>query len=125
MPDRLLARAALYGKNVSLFLTPTADSRESWQTTIRHITMEGRCYVLNCNQFATKEMYPVDFTCREGFDLLPYVMCPGVSAIVDPLGEYVVGPVFGKDEIFIAELDMEKIAASRFDFHVTGYYSRP
>ena len=120
-----LARAALYGKNVSLFLTPTADSRDSWQATIRHIAMEGRCYVLNCNQFVTKEMYPPDLTCREGFDLLPEVMCPGGSAIVDPLGEYVAGPVFGKEEILIAELDMDKIAASRFDFHVTGHYSRP
>ena len=120
-----LARSALYGKDVSLYLTPTADSRETWQATIRHIAMEGRCYVLNCNQFVTKAMYPDEVGCRDGFDLLPDVMCPGGSAIVDPLGEYVAGPVFGREETLIAELDMDRIWASRFDFHVTGHYARP
>ena len=120
-----LARSALYGKNVSLYLTPTADSRETWQATIRHIALEGRCYVLNCNQFVTKAMYPDEVGCRDGFDLLPDVMCPGGSAIVDPLGDYVAGPVFGREETLIADLDMDRIWASRFDFHVTGHYARP
>ncbi|MDR1827092.1 MAG: carbon-nitrogen hydrolase family protein [Methylobacteriaceae bacterium] len=120
-----LARAALYGKNVVLYLAPTADSRDSWQATLRHIAMEGRCFVLGCNQFMTKAMFPEDIGCREGFASLPDVMCPGGSAIVDPLGNYVAGPVFGREETLIAELDMSAVAASRFDFHVTGHYSRP
>ncbi|MDR2528751.1 MAG: carbon-nitrogen hydrolase family protein [Synergistaceae bacterium] len=120
-----LARSALYGKNVLLYLTPTADSRESWQATIRHIAVEGRCYVLNCNQYVTKAMYPNNITCREGFALLPDEMCPGGSAIIDPLGEYVAGPVFGREETLVAEIDMDRVWASRFDFHVTGHYSRP
>ncbi len=41
-----LARMAMYGKGVSLYLAPTADQRDTWQATIRHIACEGRCFVL-------------------------------------------------------------------------------
>jgi nitrilase len=49
-----LARMAMYGQGVELYLAPTADSREVWQATMRHIALEGRCFVLGCNQFVTK-----------------------------------------------------------------------
>jgi predicted amidohydrolase len=79
-------------------------SWEIWQSTIRHIALEGRCYVLNCNQFVTKEMYPAEIGYRDGSSLLPDVMCPGGSAIVDPLGEYVAGPIFSREEANINRL---------------------
>lgn len=47
------------------------------------------------------------------------------SAIVGPLGEYIKEPVFGKEEILIADLDLRDIAYSQFDFDVVGHYSRP
>jgi nitrilase len=55
-----LARMALYGKGVEIYLAPTADSRDSWQATLQHIACEGRCFVLGCNQYVTKSMYPAD-----------------------------------------------------------------
>ena len=42
-----LARMALYGKGVEIYLAPTADSRDTWQATLRHIACEGRCFVLS------------------------------------------------------------------------------
>ena len=51
-----LARTAMYEKGVNIYLAPTADSRDSWQSTLRHIACEGRCYVLGCNQFVTKDL---------------------------------------------------------------------
>ena len=41
-----LARMALYGKGVEIYLAPTADARDTWQATLRHIACEGRCFVL-------------------------------------------------------------------------------
>ncbi len=38
-----MARMAMYDKGVELYLAPTADSRDTWQSTIRHIACEGRC----------------------------------------------------------------------------------
>ena len=51
-----LARMAMYGQGVEIYLAPTADSRDTWQATMRHIACEGRCFVLGCNQFVTKNM---------------------------------------------------------------------
>lgn len=120
-----LARAAMYAQGVQLFITPTADARESWQSTIRHIAMEGRCFVLSCNQFVTKDMYPEDLASYDDLKSAPEVMCNGGSAIVGPLGEYISEPVWGKEEIIMADLDLKQIAYSHFDFDPVGHYSRP
>ena len=55
-----LARMALYGKGVEIYLAPTADARDTWQATLRHIACEGRSFVLGANQFVTRDMYPPD-----------------------------------------------------------------
>jgi nitrilase len=120
-----LARTSLYAKGVQLYVAPTADAREVWQSTIRHIALEGRCFVLSCNQYVTKDMYPTDLACYDELSSSPHEMCAGGSAIVGPLGEYIVEPVFGREEILLADLDLRLIAYSRFDFDVVGHYARP
>ena len=120
-----LARTAMYAKGVELYLAPTADSRDVWQATIRHIALEGRCFVLACNQFVTKDMYPKDLACYDELIGEPEVMCRGGSAIVGPLGNYVAEPVFGREEVVFADLDLDQIAQSRYDFDVVGHYARP
>ncbi len=120
-----LARAAMYAKGVDIYLAPTADARERWQATIRHIALEGRCYVLSCNQYVTAGMYPAGLKCRDDVLLGDDPVCPGGSAVVGPLGEYVVEPVYGEERILTAQLDMSRVPASRMDFDVSGHYSRP
>lgn len=44
---------------------------------------------------------------------------------MDPFGKYVVEPVFNKEEILIADLELDQIIQSRIDFDVVGHYSRP
>jgi nitrilase len=120
-----LARVAMYAKGVQIYIAPTADARELWQSTIRHIAAEGRCFVLSCNQYVTKDMYPTDLACYEELASSPHEMCAGGSAIVGPLGNYIKEPVYGKEDILIADLDLRDIAYSQFDFDVVGHYSRP
>ncbi|MFP3886805.1 carbon-nitrogen hydrolase family protein [Priestia filamentosa] len=120
-----LARAAMYAKGVDLYIAPTADAREVWQSTIRHIAVEGRCFVLSCNQYVNKEMYPKDLACFSDLASSPNEMCQGGSAIVGPLGDYIKEPVWGREEIMIADLNLKEISASRFDFDVVGHYARP
>jgi nitrilase len=120
-----LARMALYGKGVEIYLAPTADSRESWQATLQHIACEGRCFVLGCNQYVTKSMYPVDLIGLEDLANLPEVMCRGGSVIISPLGKTLAGPLYDQEGFLIAELDMAEIAQSKYDFDVTGHYARP
>jgi nitrilase len=120
-----LARTAMYAKGVQIYLAPTADARDVWQSTIRHIAIEGRCFVLSCNQYVTKDMYPKDLACYDELSSQPEVMCIGGSAIVGPLGDYIVEPVFGREEILIGNLDLDMIVQSRFDFDPVGSYARP
>lgn len=119
-----LARASMYAKGVTLYVTPTADAREEWQHTIRHIALEGRCFVISCNQFVTKDMYPTDLEYYDDLKSQPEIMCRGGSAIVSPMGQYVAGPVYGHEEILYGDLDLSLIVQSRYDFDVMGHYSR-
>jgi len=119
-----LARMAIYSRGVDIYVAPTADARESWQATIRHIALEGRCFVLSCNQFVTKKDYPKDLACSQELAKEPEVLCRGGSAIVDPNGNYLAGPLFDKAGILFAELDISLIAKSRYDFDVVGHYAR-
>lgn len=118
-----LARAALYAKGVDFWVAPTADCRDTWQATLRHIAVEGRCFVLGCNQYVTREDYPEDL--REELPASEVEPCSGGSAIVSPLGEVIAGPVFGREEILVADLDTREIARGKFDFDAVGHYARP
>jgi nitrilase len=120
-----LARTLLYSKGVELYLAPTADARESWQATLRHIALEGRCFVLGCNQFVTKAMVPADLPMREELEVQPDVLCRGGSVIISPLGEVLAGPLFDEEGILYAELDRDLIVRSKVDFDPVGHYARP
>lgn len=120
-----LARMAMYSKGVELYLAPTADQRDTWQATMRHIACEGRCFVLGCNQFVTKDMYPQSFQDHPELDGQPEVMCRGGSVIISPLGEVLAGPLYDQEGILYADLDMNEIARAKLDFDVVGHYARP
>ena len=120
-----LARMAMYSKGIELYLAPTADARDTWQATLRHIACEGRCFVLGCNQYMTKEMYPADLKELKELNEQPEVMCRGGSAIISPLGQVLAGPLFDQEGILTATIDLSEITRSRFDFDVVGHYARP
>ncbi len=120
-----LARMAMYGKGVSIYLAPTADQRDSWSATLRHIACEGRCFVLGCNQYFTKSMYPQDLALYDELSDLPEELCWGGSAIVDPFGEFICPPLYGAEGLLYAQLDLNQIHQGHLDFDVVGHYSRP
>lgn len=120
-----LARMAMYAKGVEIYLAPTADARDAWQSTMRHIALEGRCFVLGCNQYVTRAMYPADLSGVEDLVDQPEIMCRGGSVIVSPLGEVIAGPLYDKEDILFAELDLAEVVRSKLDFDVVGHYARP
>jgi nitrilase len=120
-----LARMAMYAKGIDILVTPTADARPTWQATLQHIACEGRCFVISGNQYATKSSYPEDLACYADISSDPEILCRGGSAIVGPLGEYITGPLFDREDLLVADLDMSQVTRSRYDFDVAGHYSRP
>lgn len=120
-----LARMAMYEQGVDIYLAPTADSRDTWQATMQHIAQEGRCFVLGCNQFVTKEMYPKDLAMVEELESQPDIMCRGGSVIVNPMGHVIAGPLFDEEGILYADLNMDNVIRGKLDFDVVGHYNRP
>jgi nitrilase len=117
-----LARMSMYQRGVEIYLAPTADSRESWQSTMQHIALEGRCFVLACNQFVQKSDYPERFQADLTHE--PAIMSSGGSVIISPLGEVLAGPLWNEEGLLTAELDFSVLAKSKLDFDVVGHYSR-
>ena len=120
-----LARMALYAQGIEVYIAPTADARDTWHATLQHIACEGRCYVLGCNQYVTKSMYPADLQGRPELADQPDVMCRGGSAIVSPLGEVLAGPLYDGEGTLFADLDLAEVVRARFDLDVVGHYARP
>jgi nitrilase len=120
-----LARMAMYGQGVQIYVAPTADARPRWQSTLQHIAIEGRCYVLGCNQYVTRDMYPDDLELAAELDAWPETLCVGGSAIYGPAGDRLAGPLEGEAGILLADVDPGEIVRAQFDFDVTGHYARP
>jgi nitrilase len=119
-----LLRTHMYSRNVQLYCAPTADDRDTWLATMRHIALEGRCFVLSSNQFARRADYPADYPAIQGDDPAT-VMSRGGSCIIDPLGRVLAGPDFDGPTILYAEVDLDEIVRAKFDFDVVGHYARP
>ena len=119
-----MLRMAMYAKNVALYCAPTADDRDTWLLSMRHVALEGRCFVLTACQFIRKGDFPetVRVSLGDGPDS---VLMRGGSAIISPLGTVLAGPNFEGETILTATLDLGEIARGKFDMDVAGHYSRP
>lgn len=124
-----LLRTAMYAKGVELYCAPTADARESWQISMRHIGLEGGCFVLSANQFCKRKDLPPPpeyvFGGSEENMSPESVVCAGGSVIISPSGTVLAGPNFEGEGLITADLDLGEIARAKFDFDVVGHYSRP
>lgn len=119
-----MMRAAMYDQQIQIYCAPTADNRPTWLPSMQHIALEGRCFVLSCNQFCRRSDYPADYP-----SALPAepdaIVSRGGSCIVDPLGNILAEPLWDREGIISAEIDIGQIARAQFDFDPVGHYSRP
>jgi nitrilase len=120
-----LARAAVYAQGVDIWCAPTMDSSDGWLATLRHIALEGRVFVVGVAIANHTSQIPDGTPGREHLWGTEEWFCAGGSAIVDPNGVVLAGPVREREEILIAEIDNQLIATSRRDFDVCGHYARP
>ncbi len=120
-----LARVALYQKGISLYISPNTNDNPEWQDTIRHIAIEGHCYFINCDMFFTRADYPKTASAGEEIEKLPEIACRGGSCVVDPFGHVVSDTIWDQEGIIYAELDMQKVPASKMEHDVCGHYARP
>jgi nitrilase len=119
-----LLRAAMYAKGVEVYCAITVDDRDTWLPTMRHVALEGRCFVLSACQYLTRKECPAEYGTEYGDDPAT-VLIRGGSCIIGPLGQVLAGPVFGEEVVLTADLDLDDIPRARFDFDPVGHYARP
>jgi nitrilase len=120
-----LARAAVYAQGVDIWCAPTWDRGEAWLATLRHIAREGRVVVVGVAIANHTRQIPDEMPGRAQLWDTDGWICEGGSAIVDPNGDVLAGPIMEREEILVAEIDSERITASRRAFDVCGHYARP
>jgi nitrilase len=118
-------RMAMYQQRIALYCAPTADDRDSWASTMQHIALEGRCFVLSACQHLRRSQFPADRMNNRLPEAPETVLMRGGSMIVDPLGKVLAGPVYNEDALLTAELDMSLVAMGQMDFDAVGHYARP
>jgi len=91
---------------------------------VRHIALEGRCFVLSCCQFARRGDYPADYVTDFGQNP-DTVLMRGGSCIVGPMGNVLAGPASAGETILAADCDLDDIVRGKYDFDVVGHYARP
>src|SRR4051812_8538095 len=120
-----LARAALYGQGIDIYLAPTWDNSDVWVPTLQHIGREGRIYVIGVN------------FCMRGSDVPSTVpgrdtlyggdddwLSRGNTAIVGPNGKLLAGPLIGDEGTLFADIDVTIARAARQQFDPVGHYGR-
>ena len=119
-----LLRMAMYAKGIEIYCAPTVDDRDTWQPTMQHIALEGRCFVLSACQYIERSAYPEDYPDLPS-DEPEATVIRGGSVIVNPLGKVLAGPCYGEERILTAQLDLNEIIEGKYDLDVTGHYARP
>jgi nitrilase len=117
-----LMRTAMYAKGLQIWCAPTVDDREIWQTSMRHIAYEGRNFLVSACQYQAPPgaqdrpdaAWPTD---------RPLIR--GGSVIYSPMGELLAGPLYDREGLISAHIDLGDLVKARYDFDPVGHYSRP
>ena len=121
-----LARYALYAWGTQIYIASTVDRGEAWLRTLRHIAVEGRVFVIGCGMVERKSDIPDRYVFKQTYqpDIDEWVNV-GDSAIVNPDGEFIAGPLREQEGILYAEIDPVRIRAAKWELDVAGHYARP
>ncbi|MEQ9426155.1 MAG: carbon-nitrogen hydrolase family protein [Cyclobacteriaceae bacterium] len=120
-----LSRQAMHNSGELVHAAVWPNVTEMLQIASRSYAFEGRCFVFTAGQIMRANEIPKELDLPEKFqnDANALVLRGG-SAIIGPDGRYLVEPVFDKEDILIAELDLQKVYKEKMALDVTGHYQR-
>jgi nitrilase len=119
-----LPRYALYTEGVEVYVASTWDSGDTWISTMRHISAEGRCWVIGSGCSMHTNDIPASFPERDTVYAEARWLNPGDSVVVAPGGEVVAGPLHEEHGILYAKIDPSRAPSSHRTLDVTGHYAR-
>ena len=121
-----LARYTMYAWGTQIYVAATWDRGQPWLSTIRHIAKEGRVYVIGCCIAMRKDDIPDRYSMKQKYyaEMDEWINI-GDSAIVNPEGHFIAGPVRKQEEILYAEIDPRMVQGPKWMLDVAGHYARP
>jgi nitrilase len=121
-----LARYALYAWGIQVYIAATWDRGQPWLSTIRHIAKEGRVYVISAGMALRKEDIPERYEFKQRFyQQADEWINVGDSAVVNPDGEFIAGPLREAEGILYAEIEPQQMSGPKWMLDVAGHYARP
>ena len=99
------------------FLDPVIDA------SCRHLAHENACFVIVAREVMDKSRLPPDFPDPGG--VAARWEMRGGSSVIGPDGAYVVEPVFEKEMLVSATIDLERIRDAKWLVDGAGHYARP
>jgi predicted amidohydrolase len=119
------ARQALHELSETIHVAAWPSASVMHQTASVHYAFEGRCFVLVSASYLEAKMLPDDYELAGDMQGAPAVLLNGGSAVIGPNGKYVVEPVYGREELVVADIDPDRAFAENLTLDVAGHYSRP
>ena len=119
--EMTLAKYALYaqGEQVHCATWPAYTGQNNHiDFGTRQYAFEGGCFVISACGVVTPGAMPEHL----GGDRL---RANGGSGIIAPNGDYLAGPVYDREEIIYAEIDLEVALKEKHSHDVAGSYARP
>ena len=117
-----LLRTTMYAKGIEIWCAPTVDDRDIWQTSMSHIAYEGRNFLVSACQY---QPAPSGNQCKDQAWPKDKPLIRGGSVIISPMGEVLAGPLYNREGLVSAEVDLDDIVKARYDMDPVGHYSRP
>jgi len=119
-----LARQAMHnsGEQIHVAVFPTVH--EMHQITSRQYAFEGRCFVLAVGLIMRSEDLPAELMKNNPLTDDSLTLRGG-SCVIAPDGSFLLKPVFDREEILTAELDLTMIDREKLTLDVSGHYQRP
>ena len=121
-----LARASLYGQGEDLHVAVWPGSARNTEDITRFIALEARSFVISVGGLMEIKDFPAATPYRE--KIIQKAVDPltdGGSCVAAPDGSWVIEPIVGKEGLFTAEIDINRVLEERQNMDVAGHYSRP
>ena len=128
-----LSRFTLYamGEQIHLANWPGAnfksqprDRSRIIDAAMRHTAFEGQVFVIFSSSMLTQNevdyYHELDPSTRDSL-----VPGGGIAGIIDPLGNYIAGPVEHEETVLVGEIDLDIIASAKHMVDAVGHYNRP
>lgn len=119
-----LAKYALLtqGEQIHVAVWPARTGMKDMVDVVsRNYAIEGQVFVLCAAGYFTADLVPEDFPLKSQTEWT----IAGGSGIIDPMGNYLAGPVYDREELIHAEIDLDRIVAAKSTQDTTGHYARP